>query len=165
MSRSPLFMLFTVLSVFTYFIPFNVISLGDGLLFLFCRNWDSERLDTSQGELASPRLTQVCLPVCSVHFVLHNFSQSKEALDVPNFWRNFLNEARGSTYYQPTLTVCCLFFFFSPFIKGKIALLSWLHSLDFVFPKDSILVSSKQKFIWSLLRARGRGGRFKNTLV
>ena len=46
---------------------------------------DSERLDTSQGELVSPRLTQVCLLVQSVHFVLLNFSQSKEALDVPNF--------------------------------------------------------------------------------
>ena len=54
---------------------------------------------------------------------------------------------------------------FSPFIKGKIALLSWLHSLDFVSPKDSILVSSKQKCLWSLLRARGGEERFKHILV
>ena len=53
--------------------------------FHFAEIEDSERLGTSQGELVSPRLTQVCLPVQSVHFVLLNFSQSKEALDVPNF--------------------------------------------------------------------------------
>ena len=158
MSRSPLFMLFTVLSVFTYFIPFNVISLGDGLLFLFCRNWDSERLDTSQGELASPRLTQVCLPVCSVHFVLHNFSQSKEALDVPNFWRNFLNEARGSTYYQPTLTVCCLFFFFLSIYKGKNSItiltsFSWL-----CFPKRQHPCEFKTKIYLIITQSKRKGG-------
>lgn len=76
---------FTVLSAFTHFILFNVMPLGDGLLFLVLHKLRLREVRYISGRTSKSQ-TQPDVSACpSVHFMLQNFSQSKEALDVPNF--------------------------------------------------------------------------------